>query len=67
METAPGEAVQGNSGAWYYVLYRHAMAQTVRKNLFADSAYTEECFDADRVFDRPSNRAFHKIYNASSP
>ncbi len=67
METAPGEAVQGNSGAWYYVLCRKAMAQTVQAYLFADSAYTEECFDVNRVFDRPSNKAFHKIYSASSP
>lgn len=67
METAPGEAVQGNSGAWYYVLRRYEMAQMVQQNLFADTAYTAECFDVDRVFDRPSNKAFHKIYSASLP
>lgn len=63
MLTAPGEALQGNSGAWYYSLNREGMIGAIRDCLWAKD-YTTECFDPKRVFDREENPDFHNIYLA---
>lgn len=60
-ETAPGAPIQGESGAWYYVLNQaaavHALQRwSLEKNLD---------FDPNRVFDRPENNGFHTIYTAT--
>jgi len=63
MLTAPGEAVQGCSGAWYYSLNREGMIGAIRAYLLPKE-YTAECFDPHRVFDREENPDFHNIYLA---
>ncbi len=62
MATAPGEAVQGSSGAWYYSLNRAGMIRTVREFLLSPDA--EPAFDPNRVFDRQDFPKFHEIYTA---
>lgn len=61
IRTAPGEAVRGQSGAWYYVLNRAGMTDA----LAWWSGETPQ-FDAARLFDRAENTEFHRIYEASS-
>ncbi len=63
MVTAPGEAMQGNSGAWYYILNREGMIDAIRECLLP-SDYTADCFDPERIFDREENPDFHNIYLA---
>ncbi len=63
MLTAPGEAVQGVSGAWYYCLNREGMIGAIREYLMPTD-YTEERFDPAHVFDREENPDFHNIYIA---
>lgn len=63
--TAPGEAVQGSSGAWYYSLNRAGMLQAVREILLLPDA--ESVFDPNRVFDRKDFPKFHEIYTAPIP
>ncbi len=64
MITAPGEAVQGNSGAWYYVLCRAGMIRAINEYLYPNAPITELEFDPARVFDRPDAAEFHKIYTS---
>lgn len=59
--TAPGEAVMGESGAWYYVLNRADMISALGE--WMDG--TEVRFDPLCVFDRPESAWFHKIYTAN--
>lgn len=60
-ETAPGEPVQGVSGAWYYVLNREKMTGALER--WGEPNATSG-FDPDRLFDRPENPDFHRIYTA---
>lgn len=60
-ETAPGDAVKGVSGAWYYVLNRKETERALAE--FSEIRRSE--FDPDRVFDRPAHPEFHKIYTAT--
>lgn len=64
MATAPGEAVQGNSGAWYYVLNRAGMIRAINEYLLPSTEVTDADFDSARVFDRQETADFHKIYTA---
>ncbi|MBQ9759913.1 MAG: LCP family protein [Clostridia bacterium] len=64
METLPGEAVQGMSGAWYYVINRAGGARAAREHLLPDEPYTTDAFDPRGVFDREENAQFHAIYQA---
>lgn len=64
METLPGEAVQGSSGAWYYSLNREGALRAIARTMFVDEDVLRERFDPDGVFDRSENPAFHKIYTA---
>ncbi len=63
MMTAPGEAVQGTSGAWYYSLNREGMIGAIREYLIPPD-YSDDRFDPARVFDREENPDFHHIYIA---
>ena len=63
MMTAPGEAVRGVSGAWYYSLNREGMIGAIRTCLLPKD-YTEDRFDPNGVFDRAENPDFHNIYMA---
>ena len=64
IETAPGEAVRGKSGAWYYVLNRAGTWNAVNRLLSPIFPLAEEIFDPDRVFDRASDADFHRIYSS---
>ena len=66
MATAPGKAVQGTSGAWYYSLCRAEAVDAVRYYLQADAGFGEADFDPDLVFDRQDLDRFHRIYTAPS-
>ncbi len=63
MLTAPGEAVLGVSGAWYYSLNQAGMIRAIREYLLCVD-FDEARFDPQRKFDRPQNPDFHKIYTA---
>ena len=63
-ETAPGEAIRGKSGAWYYVLSREGTRAAVNRALMPQASVTDAQFDPDRVFDRPQDSDFHRIYSS---
>ncbi|MBE6529370.1 MAG: LytR family transcriptional regulator [Ruminococcaceae bacterium] len=63
-ESIPGEAVKGKSGAWYFVLSRNGTLAAVNRILMPVLPVVDGNFDPDRVFDRPQNAAFHKIYSS---
>jgi anionic cell wall polymer biosynthesis LytR-Cps2A-Psr (LCP) family protein len=62
MATLAGTAVQGTSGAWYYVLNRAAACKMINEYCFTD--LNEADFDPDGVFDREGHTDFHKLYTA---
>ncbi|MBQ9806190.1 MAG: LCP family protein [Clostridia bacterium] len=64
MATMAGEAVQGTSGAWYYVINRPAGAGMVTEYCLPTQPLTETDFDPDGIFDRRDHADFHKIYTA---
>ena len=66
MATLAGEAVQGNSGAWYYCLRRADAHRMVNEYLMPTAPIDESAFDQNRLFDRFDNEAFHKIYTAGA-
>lgn len=57
MATLAGQALRGQSGAWYYVLNREGSIRMMREYLLA-----EPTFDRRGVFDRESNSQFHRVY-----
>lgn len=63
MATAPGQAVRGSSGAWYYSLNRGGMICAIRQCLLKPS-YSDAEFDPNGVFDREGLSEFHNIYIA---
>ena len=67
MATLAGEAVQGVSGAWYYVLNRAAACRMVNEYLLPDRMLSIEEFDAEGLFDRIQTSKFHEIYIAPDP
>ena len=67
MATLAGEAVQGVSGAWYYVLNRAAACRMVNEYLLPDRALAIGEFDAAGLFDRVQTPKFHEIYIAPDP
>lgn len=64
MATLAGEAVQGNSGAWYYVLRRASATRMLQEYCYPEPAWNETAFDPTGVFDREDHPDFHKIYFA---
>lgn len=64
MATLSGQAVQGTSGAWYYVVNRQGGQAMVNSYLMPSVPLTLSQFDAGGVFDRESNVRFHRIYLA---
>ncbi|MBQ9131512.1 MAG: LCP family protein, partial [Clostridia bacterium] len=64
MATLPGQAVQGNSGAWYYTVNRAGACRTVNQYLFPISPLEMADFDREGLLDRPQNPKFHAIYTA---
>lgn len=63
MATAPGAAVQGTSGAWYYSLNRAGMIRAVEAYLLP-SHYDGAAFDPMGRFHREEHPEFHQIYTA---
>lgn len=64
MATLAGEAVQGKSGAWYYVICRAVVCRMANEYLLPEIGLAVEEIDPDGLFDRPQNLDFHKIYIA---
>ena len=62
MATMTGQAVQGNSGAWYYVLNREGACRLVNEYLLPPNPIETEQLDPNGLFDRPQNEIFHRIY-----
>lgn len=63
MATLSGEAVQGRSGAWYYVVNRARATKVVEEYLLPE-AFSDLKFDPDAFFDRKEHWEFHHIYTA---
>ena len=64
IEIVPGEAIRGKSGAWYFVLNREGTRRAVNQTLLPATEVTDAQFDPDRVFDRPKDPDFHRIYSS---
>ncbi len=64
MATLAGQAAQGNSGAWYYVLNRRGACDMINAYLLPPVPLQDETFDPDGVFLRESNKLFTRIYRA---
>ncbi len=62
METLAGQAVQGKSGAWYYVLNREGAREQI--NAYLQPARAIEQFDPKGLFESESNADFERIYRA---
>ena len=64
MERAPGEAVKSADGAWFFVVSREGLRTAVNRLLMPQIPVSDGAFDPDRVFDRPAEGAFHRIYSS---
>lgn len=64
MATLAGESIQGNSGAWYYVINKSRAFRMVNEYCLPLQTLTESEFDPNGVFDRADHPDFHKIYTA---
>ena len=65
MQTLAGQAVKGQSGAWYYVVNREGACRQIGELTYPDSIVNLTNFDADGLFDRVQNSEFHKVYTAA--
>ena len=65
MQTLAGQAVKGQSGAWYYVLNRDGACRQINELTYPAHPIHPEDFDADGLFDREQNPQFHKVYTAA--
>lgn len=65
MQTLAGQAVKGNSGAWYYVLNREGACRQINELTYPDSPLELSDFDAGGLFDRVQNPQFHNVYTAA--
>lgn len=64
MATLAGQAVKGNSGAWYYSLNRQGAVRMINDYLLPKTQITCDQFDPNGIFDREGHRDFHAIYEA---
>ena len=64
MATLDGQAVKGNSGAWYYVIRRASAVRMIAYYLNWENDPSGISFDPSMVFDREENTEFHQIYTA---
>ena len=62
--TMPGEAIQSQSGAWYYIINREQAYQIVRE--YFSPTLSESDFDKDRVFTSVYRYGFNQIYDAKN-
>lgn len=65
MQTLAGQAVKGQSGAWYYVLNREGACRQINELTYPETPIALSDFDADGLFDRAQNPQFHKVYTAA--
>lgn len=69
MMTAPGEATRefGDSGSWYYVIYRSAVLDMINEYFCAyENPIGDESFDVNYAFTDTSNSILQKIYSTES-
>jgi LCP family protein required for cell wall assembly len=64
METLPGQAIQGSSGAWYYCANRAGLCRAVNQLLFPPRELLMEQIDPKGLLNRTENADFYAIYNA---
>ncbi len=65
MQTLAGQAVRGNSGAWYYILNREGACRQVNELTYPTDPIDLSDFDVDGLFDRVQNPQFHNVYTAA--
>ncbi len=65
MQTLAGQAVRGQSGAWYYVLNREGACRQIGELTYPEAPLTPADFDPDGLFDRVQNPQFHNVYTAA--
>ena len=65
MQTLAGQAVQGKSGAWYYVLNREGACRQINELTYPESRIALSNFDTAGLFDRVQNPQFHNVYTAA--
>ena len=65
MQTLAGQAVKGQSGAWYYVLNREGACRQINELTFPQTRIDISDFDAAGLFDRVQNPQFHNVYTAA--
>ena len=65
MQTLAGQAVKGQSGAWYYVLNREGACRQINELMYPESPIQISDFDAAGLFDRVQNSQFHNVYTAA--
>ena len=65
MQTLTGQAVRGQSGAWYYVVNREGACRQVNELAYPTSPVSLLDFDANGFFDRVQNPQFHQVYTAA--
>lgn len=65
MQTLAGQAVRGQSGAWYYVVNREGACRQINELAYPSLPISCSDFDANGLFDRPQNPQFHQVYTAA--
>jgi hypothetical protein len=65
MQTLAGQAVKGQSGAWYYVLNREGACRQINELTYPEVPVNLLDFDAKGLFDRVQNPQFHNVYTAA--
>ena len=65
MQTLSGQAVKGQSGAWYYVVNREGACRQINELTYPDTPLHLLDFDVDGYFDRTQNPQFHNVYTAA--
>ena len=65
MQTLAGQAVKGQSGAWYYVLNREGACRQINELTYPEAPIDILKFDAAGLFDRVQNPQFHNVYTAA--
>ena len=65
MQTLAGQAVKGQSGAWYYVLNREGACRQINELTYPETLIEPSKFDIDGLFDRIQNSQFHNVYMAA--
>ena len=65
MQTLAGQAVKGQSGAWYYVLNREGACRQINELTYPEAPIDILKFDAAGLFDRVQNPQSHNVYTAA--